>query len=203
MMQKSNHKLIIFKAKTSTNMDNQFLSLSIKLFNYYKELGEKAMKQIAAEKLFISPNIESNSIAIIVQHLHGNMLSRWTDFLTTDGEKPNRNRDSEFEHLLKTPEELLISWEAGWKVLLDTLEGLTESDMTQIVYIRNEGHSVAEAITRQIAHYAYHVGQIVFIAKMYSSDDWQSLSIPRNKSVDYNNQKFQEDKKDGFFTDKV
>ncbi len=202
-MQKSNHKLIIFKAKTSTNMDNQFLSLSIKLFNFYKELGEKAMKQIAAEKLFISTNIESNSIAIIVQHLHGNMLSRWTDFLTTDGEKPNRNRDLEFEHLLKTPEELLISWEAGWKVLLDTLESLTESDMTQIVYIRNEGHSVAEAITRQIAHYAYHVGQIVFIAKMYSGDDWQSLSIQRNKSVDYNNQKFQEDKKDGFFTDKV
>lgn len=174
-----------------------------KLFAYYKKLGDDAMAQVADEKLFFQTNEDSNSIAIIVQHLAGNMLSRWTDFLTTDGEKEWRNRDAEFEVTINTREELISFWNRGWKCLLDALEPLTESDLDKIVYIRNEGHTVLEAINRQLAHYPYHVGQIVFLAKMLNDNEWKSLSIPKNKSKEYNQQKFSQEKNDSFFTDNV
>ncbi|HRH58422.1 MAG TPA: DUF1572 domain-containing protein [Chitinophagales bacterium] len=174
-----------------------------KLFAYYKKLGDDAMAQVADEKLFFQTNEDSNSIAIIVQHLAGNMLSRWTDFLTTDGEKEWRNRDAEFEVTINTREELISFWNRGWKCLLDALEPLTESDLDKIVYIRNEGHTVLEAINRQLAHYPYHVGQIVFLAKMLNDNEWKSLSIPKNKSKEYNQQKFSQEKNNSFFTDNV
>src|SRR5690606_30034204 len=148
-----------------------------------------------------------NSIAIIVKHLSGNMLSRWTDFLTSDGEKQWRNRDSEFEetHELidvnQAKAALVENWDKGWKCLFDALEGLQPENLCDIVYIRNEGHTAMEAINRQLAHYSYHVGQIVFYAKMLKDDAWSSLSIPRNKSNDYNADKFSKDKSRGQFTD--
>src|SRR6478735_9388866 len=140
-----------------------FMESNLRLFHYYKGLGEKAIGQISDEGLFHQYNEDSNSIAIIVQHLWGNMLSRWTNFLTEDGEKPWRERDAEFEAQVKTRDVLMQRWEEGWKCLFDALESLTEGDLERTIYIRNEGHSVVDAICRQVAHYAYHVGQIVFI----------------------------------------
>jgi hypothetical protein len=172
-----------------------------KQFLYYKGLGEKAMEQVPDRQLFWQYNNESNSIAIIVKHLTGNMISRWTDFLTTDGEKPNRNRDSEFENDIKTREELLKGWNKGWDRLFDTLNGLTTADLTKIIYIRNQGCTVADAINRQLAHYPYHVGQIVFISKMIVDKKWKSLSIPKNQSQSYNSDKFSQPKEMKHFTD--
>jgi hypothetical protein len=174
-----------------------------KLFAYYKKIGDDAMEQVADEKLFFQANEDANSIAIIVQHLAGNMLSRWTDFLTTDGEKDWRNRDAEFETSINNREDLLAFWNKGWQCLSEALEQLTERDLDKIVYIRNEGHTVLEAINRQLAHYPYHVGQIVFLAKMLNDNEWKSLSIPKNKSKEYNQQKFSQEKNDSFFTDNV
>lgn len=170
-------------------------------FRYYKMLGEKAMQQLSDAALFYQPNEESNSIAIIVKHLWGNMLSRWTNFLTEDGEKPWRQRDAEFEATIKTREELLEKWEEGWQCLFHALQSITDEDMDKIIYIRNEGHSILEAINRQIAHYSYHTGQIVFLAKMVKNEDWNSLSIPRHKSGDYNADKFSQEKGIRHFTD--
>ena len=184
-------------------MQNSYLSSAKKLFGYYKKLGEDAMMQVNDEQLFFQPNEDSNSIAIIVQHLAGNMLSRWTDFLTTDGEKDWRNRDAEFETTINNKEELIIFWNRGWQCLFDALEPLTEKDLDKIIYIRNEGHTVMEAINRQLAHYAYHVGQIIFLAKMLRDNEWKSLSIPKNKSQDYNQEKFSKEKGNSFFTDKI
>ena len=181
-------------------METSFLKNSIVLFEYYKTLGEKTFKQISPEQLFWQANEDSNSIAIIIQHLHGNMLSRFTDFLTTDGEKEGRNRDSEFENVTNNAEEILQRWNEGWKVLLDTLHGLTDADLQKTVYIRNQAHSVLEAIQRQIAHYAYHVGQIVFQGKMISKE-WTSLSIPRNKSADFNAHHSRRENQGNNFTD--
>ncbi len=161
------------------------------------------MEQVKDDQLFAQPNEESNSIAIIVKHLAGNMMSRWTDFLTTDGEKPWRNRDDEFVDEFKSREELMAFWEKGWNCLFHALEGLADHQLETIVYIRNEGHTVTEAINRQLCHYAYHVGQIVYVAKLLSNTDWKSLSIPRNKSLDYNSQKFSEEKGRRHFTDKA
>ena len=172
-----------------------------KQFLYYKGLGEKAMEQSSDEKLFWQYNTESNSIAIIVKHLTGNMLSRWTDFLTSDGEKPDRNRDSEFENDIKSREELLKVWDKGWDRLFETLKNLKTEDLTKIIYIRNQGCTVADAINRQLAHYPYHVGQIVFISKMIVDDKWKSLSIPKNRSNDYNSDKFSQPKEMKHFTD--
>ena len=182
-------------------MDNNYLESVIKQFEYYKMLGEKAMEQIPEEALFWQYNSESNSMAIIVNHLWGNMLSRWTDFLTTDGEKDWRNRDSEFEDLIKSKEELLQKWNAGWECLLAVLHDLTANDLSRIIYIRNQGHTVLEAINRQLAHYPYHVGQMVFIAKMVADGNWKSLSIPKGGSGVYNAQKFESEKKRVHFTD--
>jgi len=171
-------------------MDLDYLKSSIRLFAYYKGLGEKAMAQMPEEKLFWQYNPESNSIAMIVQHISGNMLSRWTDFLTTDGEKDWRNRDREFENDIKTRDELNLAWNKGWQCLFDALNPLTAADLPKIVYIRSEAHTVMEAINRQLAHYPYHIGQMIFIAKMVADSDWKSLSIPRGKSVDFNDEKF-------------
>lgn len=178
-----------------------YLKSAERQFLYYKKLGEQAMEQTEDKMLFLQPNEESNSIAIIVKHLWGNMLSRWTNFLTEDGEKPWRERDAEFDNDIKTREELLSKWHEGWQCLLHAIGGLTENDLERIIYIRNEGHSVVEAINRQIAHYSYHVGQIVFIAKMIKNEGWKNLSIPRNKSKEYNTGKFSEEKTIRHFTD--
>lgn len=184
-------------------MGTGYLESVIKQFEYYKFLGEKAMDQLPDEKLFWQYNPESNSIAIIVQHLWGNMLSRWTDFLNSDGEKEWRNRDAEFENKISTKEQLLAKWEEGWKRLLDTLKELKEDDLQKIVYIRNQGHTVMEAINRQLAHYPYHVGQIIYIAKMVADSDWKSLSIPRGDSKAYNTKKFVKPKTKEHFTDEI
>jgi Protein of unknown function (DUF1572) len=170
------------------------------MFKMYQALGEKAMAQLADEKLFWQANEESNSIATIVKHMWGNMQSRWTDFLTTDGEKPWRQRDAEFENDLDTRDAVLAKWHEGWQYVYDALESLTDDELERIVYIRNEGMPVIEAIDRQVAHYAYHVGQIVYIAKLHAGD-WQSLTIPRNKSKDYNANKFSQEKEEKHFTD--
>jgi hypothetical protein len=178
-----------------------YLKSATRQFLMYKKLGEDAILQMDDQHLYIQPNEESNSVAIIVKHLWGNMLSRWTDFLTTDGEKPWRERDAEFENDIQNREALMQKWNEGWQCLFTALESITDDDLEKIIYIRNEGHSILEAINRQIAHYAYHVGQIVYIAKMYKNDGWNSLSIPRNKSKDYNDKKFNEEKGTRHFTD--
>lgn len=172
-----------------------------KQFVYYKMLGDKTFNQIPEEGLFWQYNQESNSIAIIVKHLWGNMLSRWTDFLTSDGEKDFRNRDAEFEDSIKTKEELLQKWEEGWQCLFDAINPLEEKDLATTIYIRNMGHSVTEAINRQLAHYAHHIGQIVYIGRMVAGENWTSLSIPKGKSKEYNQQKFAQPKRIQHFTD--
>ncbi|HET7258671.1 MAG TPA: DUF1572 domain-containing protein [Candidatus Acidoferrum sp.] len=161
---------------------------SIDLFRYYKKLAERAMAQCPDEALFTVLDPESNSIAIIVKHMAGNMRSRWHDFLTTDGEKPDRNRDTEFEDPPKTRAELLALWERGWKYVFDALEPLTEADMARTVTIRTEPHAVMQAINRQIAHYAHHIGQILFLAKHLTTKAtgrWESLSVPRGQSKQF------------------
>lgn len=167
-------------------INSNYLESVKKQFLYYKTIGEKAMEQLEPEQFFVSLNDDTNSIAMIVKHLSGNMLSRWTDFLTTDGEKAWRNRDEEFEESVMTKEELQAAWDKGWNCLLDTLNSLQPEQLSEIIYIRNEGHTVTEAINRQLAHYPYHVGQIVFYAKMLKKGNWDSLSIPKNKSNAYN-----------------
>lgn len=165
-----------------------------KQFEYYKALGEKAMAQLQPEQLFFSPDADTNSIAIIVKHLHGNMLSRWTDFLTSDGEKQWRNRDDEFENPFTDAETLMQKWNEGWQCLFNALQTITPENLNSIIYIRNEGHTVVEAINRQLAHYPYHIGQIVFFAKQLKQTAWNSLSIPKNNSAQYNSRKFAEEK---------
>ncbi|MGC2300480.1 MAG: DUF1572 domain-containing protein [Acidobacteriaceae bacterium] len=156
------------------------------LFAYYKKLGERAMNQLTDSQLFTTLDGEANSIAIIVKHMSGNMLSRWTDFLTTDGEKPTRNRDSEFEAPPATRAALLATWESGWACLFAALEPLTDADLTRTVTIRGEAHSVMQAINRQLAHYPHHIGQIVLLAKHFTGDRWQTLSVPRKGSAEFN-----------------
>lgn len=160
---------------------------SIDLFRYYKRLSERAMEQCPDEGLFTALDGESNSIAIVVKHVAGNMRSRWTDFLTSDGEKPNRNRDTEFEEPPKTRAELLAMWEQGWKCLFDALTPLTDADQSRTVRIRTEPHSVTQAINRQIAHYSYHLGQITFLAKHFAakSGKWTAITVPRKKSAEF------------------
>jgi hypothetical protein len=159
---------------------------STDLLRYYKTLGERAIAQVPDEVLNAALDPESNCIGVIVKHLSGNMRSRWTDFLTSDGEKPGRNRDSEFEAPPQTRAEILALWEASWKIVFEALAPLTDDDLGRTIRIRGERHSVMQAINRQIAHYAYHIGQIVYVAKHYSAGRWTSLSIPRGKSSDFN-----------------
>lgn len=176
-----------------------YLPSMISLFEYYKNLGEKAIAQLDETQLSVQLDEESNSIGSIVKHLWGNMLSRFTDFLTTDGEKEWRQREAEFDNDLVTREEIMEKWNAGWTCFLDTLRGLTPEDLDKIIYIRNQGHTVIEAITRQLAHYSYHVGQIVFLSKHLARNPWQSLSIPRGGTKAFNNEKFAKEKEVRFF----
>ena len=176
------------------NATNFYLESTKKQFLYYKTLGEKAMGQLEPEQLFISINEDTNSIATIIKHLSGNMISRWTEFMTTDGEKEWRNRDTEFDPPLNDKEAVFDTWNKGWCCLFDALNELSSDQLSEIIYIRNEGHTVLEAINRQLAHYPYHVGQIVFYAKMLKKSEWVSLSIPKNKSISYNTDKFSKDK---------
>ncbi|MCD8529231.1 MAG: DUF1572 domain-containing protein [Chitinophagales bacterium] len=182
-------------------MNLQELKQTIKLFEYYKSLGEKTFEQVDEKELFWQFNEESNSIAVIVNHLQGNMKSRWTDFLTTDGEKEWRNRDQEFEDVIKDKETLLQKWNEGWECLFSALESVNESNIDTIVYIRNQAHTISDAVNRQLAHYAYHVGQIVLLGKMCAGNNWTSLSIPKGKSTDFNQNKMQAGKHSGHFTD--
>jgi len=182
-------------------ISTSYLESIKKQFLYYKTLGEKAMDQLNPEQLFVSVGEDTNSIATIVKHLSGNMLSRWTDFLTSDGEKEWRNRDTEFEETIRNKDELLATWNQGWDCFLNALNELKSEQLSTIIYIRNEGHTVIEAINRQLAHYPYHIGQIVFYAKMLKKSEWTSLSIPKNKSNSYNSEKFSKEKNIRNFTD--
>ena len=169
-------------------LTSSYVKDSIDLFRYYKNLAERAMAQCPDEVLFTMIDAESNSIAIIVKHLSGNMRSRWRDFLTSDGEKPDRNRDTEFEEPPKTRAEILELWERGWKYVFDALQPLTEVDLGRTVTIRKEPHSVMQAINRQMAHYSHHIGQILFLAKhltFTTTGKWQSLSVPRGQSKQF------------------
>lgn len=179
-----------------------YLSSARKQFEYYKALGDKTIAQIPEESmLFYKPNDESNSIAILVHHLWGNMLSRWTDFLTSDGEKPWRNRDMEFEDVIQSKDELLEKWEAGWKCLFDAIDSVHVDNFDTQILIRNQAHTITDAINRQLCHYAYHVGQIVYIGKIVLNQNWQSLSIPRGGSKSFNQEKFARGIHLGHFTD--
>jgi hypothetical protein len=168
------------------NTGNNYLKSAKTEFLRYKALGEKAMDQLEPGQLFFSSNDDSNSIAIIVKHMYGNMLSRWTDFLTTDGEKPWRGRDAEFENPIEDKEVLMKQWEEGWNCLFTAIDPLQDEQLSAIVFIRNEAHTVVEAINRQLTHYSYHVGQIVFAAKQLKKGAWNSLSIAKNKSKEFN-----------------
>lgn len=177
-----------------------FLESTRKQFAYYKTLGERTFDQLEESELFWQYNPESNSIAIIVKHLWGNMLSRWTDFLTSDGEKDWRQRDAEFAADITSREEMLEKWEAGWTCLFSALDSINQNNFHTTVYIRNMGHSITEAVNRQLAHYAYHVGQIVYIGRMIKGEGWQSLSIPKGDSKAYNAEKFAQPKRKEHFT---
>lgn len=167
---------------------SSFLESAIKRLSYYKELGDKTMDQLKGEDLHFTPNAESNSIALIIQHMAGNMLSRWTDFLTTDGEKDWRNRDTEFDEQDLTKQQLLDLWQKGWDCLFTSLHSLKEEDLLKTIYIRSEGLLVIDAINRQLAHYPYHVGQIIYLAKLIKKKDWQNLSIAKGRSDQFNQQ---------------
>ncbi|MEZ4802742.1 MAG: DUF1572 family protein [Gelidibacter sp.] len=184
-------------------MENVYLSGIIKQFNYYKTLGDKTFEQLTFEEMNDQYNEDSNSISIIVKHMVGNMLSRWTNFLTEDGEKLWREREQEFEASYTSKEELTAAWETGWKCLFDAITPLNDSDMDTIIYIRNEGHTIAEAIFRQLGHYPYHIGQIVYIGKLMKGNHWVSLSIPKGDSTTYNANKFNKPKERKHFTDDV
>ncbi|MGB6132940.1 MAG: DUF1572 domain-containing protein [Acidobacteriaceae bacterium] len=163
-----------------------YIQDSVALFAYYKKLAERAMAQISDEQLFAAIDSEANSIAILVKHMAGNMRSRWTDFLTTDGEKLTRHRDSEFEQPPASRAELLALWESGWACLFSALQPLTDADLSRTVTIRGEAHSVMQAINRQMAHYPHHIGQIVLLAKHFAGESWQTLSVPRGRSAEFN-----------------
>ncbi|HQY20116.1 MAG TPA: DUF1572 family protein [Ignavibacteria bacterium] len=169
------------------NLGRHYLENVRSEFRKLKSLGDNTFKQIKDEEFFLSPDEESNSIAIIVRHMSGNMLSRWTDFLTTDGEKEFRKRDEEFDKLFYTDkDDIILRWENGWECFFKTLDSLTEDDLLKYIKIRNESHTVTEALNRQLTHYAYHIGQIVYLAKHILNKNWNSLSIPKGKSDEFN-----------------
>jgi hypothetical protein len=167
-------------------LTTSYLKDAISLFRYSKGLGDRAIAQAPDASLAATLDPESNSIATIVKHLSGNMQSRWTDFLTSDGEKPTRNRDAEFEAPPQTRAEVVALWESGWKCTFDALAALTDDDLAKTIYIRTEPHSVMQAISRQLGHCSYHVGQIVFLAKHFAGEKWTTLSVPRGRSADFN-----------------
>jgi len=166
--------------------EEAFLEAAIRKFKFQKDLGEKTFAQLDEKDLFFKPSKESNSVAVIVQHMSGNMLSRWTNFLTEDGEKSWRDRDKEFEDVLTTKDEVLNAWDKGWQCVLSLLESLQPEDVMKTITIRSESMPVVDAIVRQLDHYGYHVGQIVYIGRLIKDQAWQSISIPKNKSKDFN-----------------
>jgi len=183
-----------------------YISSVKKQFRYYKSLADKAIAELNQEQFFSVEyahlrSEELNSMAVLVKHVAGNMKSRWTDFYDTDGEKPWRNRDQEFIIGERSLKDLLSFWEEGWAVLFSVLDDLDGDKLEQTIYIRNMGHTVVEAINRQLMHYAYHIGQMVSIAKQWKGDEWKTLSVPRNSSEEYNNSKFSKPKRDEHFTD--
>ncbi|MCB0465811.1 MAG: DUF1572 family protein [Aequorivita sp.] len=182
-------------------MIQEYLNSIKKQFEYYKAVGEKTFDQLNENDFFWQYNEESNSIAIIVNHLWGNMKSRWTDFLIADGEKEWRNRDLEFEAVIKSKEELLQKWNDGWNCLFEALDSVSEENFNTKVYIRNQEHSILEAFNRQFAHYSYHIGQIVYVGRMLKGSDWNSLTIPKGQSTEFNNAKFAKGKHTGHFSD--
>ncbi len=159
---------------------------AVQSFRNYKKLAERAMEQVSDDEFFAAIDAEANSIAVIVKHIAGNLVSRWTDFLTTDGEKPMRNRDAEFEIIDDSLESLMEFWEQGWKTLFDNIGPLTVDDFSKTVTIRGQEHTIVEAINRQLTHYSYHIGQIVMLAKHFRSSKWETLSIPKNRSAEFN-----------------
>ena len=169
-------------------LGNSFLQSAIKRLSYYKDLGDKTFVQLIDADFHLQPNEASNSIAIIIQHTAGNMLSRWTDFLNSDGEKEWRNRDTEFEEQHLSKQQLIDFWEKGWQCLLGALNALTEADLLKTIYIRSEDLLVIDAVNRQLAHYPYHVGQIIYVAKIITNNNWQNLSIAKGNSSQFNNQ---------------
>jgi len=177
--------------------------LTKKQFLYYKSLGERTIDQLSEDTLFWKYNEDSNNIAMIVKHLWGNMKSRWTDFLITDGEKTWRNRDTEFIDDIKTKEMILHKWNEGWQCLFDALDSVNESNFNQPVYIRNIEHTITEAINRQLAHYSYHIGQMVFIGKMICGENWSPLSIAKGQSIAFNKKRFEAPKHKGHYTDDI
>lgn len=181
-------------------MEENFLNSTRKQFEYYKILGDKTFAQLEEQELFWQYNNESNSIAIIVKHLWGNMRSRWTNFLTSDGEKEWRNREAEFDADIKDKTELLAKWEEGWNCLFSALDSINLDNFNTTIYIRNQGHTIVEAVNRQLAHYAYHIGQIVYLGRMSKGVGWQSLSIPKGQSQEYNSRKFAQPKRKEHFT---
>lgn len=168
--------------------NRSFLSSAIKRLKYYKDLGDKTFAQLSDEDFHFIPAEECNSIAVIIQHMHGNMLSRWTDFLNSDGEKEWRKRDEEFEEQNVSKEQLLNLWEEGWKCFMDAITSLSDDNLEKTIYIRTEPLSVVDAINRQLAHYPYHVGQIIYAAKIIKDKNWQNLSVPKGRSAEYNNE---------------
>ena len=184
-------------------MESTFISGIVKQFQYYKKVADGTFSQLTFDEMNFQYNDASNSISVIVKHMVGNMLSRWTNFLTEDGEKPWREREQEFEATYSSKEELIAAWEQGWNCLFNAIEPLNDDDLEKIVYIRNEGHTVAEAIFRQLGHYPYHIGQIAYIGKMIKGDAWTSLSIPKGGSSAYNANKFNQPKERKHFTDDV
>jgi Protein of unknown function (DUF1572) len=168
-------------------LGQHYLADALRTFRDYKKLAERAIAQVSDEDFFRTIDEASNSIAVNVKHIAGNMLSRWSDFLTTDGEKPNRERDMEFVMLPETTkEEMLAYWESGWRCVFDAVEPLEPEDLMRTIRIRGQDHTVVQALNRQLTHYAYHVGQIVYLAKHFKSSEWQTLSVPKNKSAEFN-----------------
>lgn len=182
-------------------MEVNYLNSIIKQFEYYKSVGEKTIVQLEDTDLFWQYNEASNSISIIINHLWGNMNSRWTDFLTSDGEKEWRNRDLEFESVIASREEMLLKWNEGWGVLFGALNEINTSNFKTKIYIRNQEHTIIEAINRQLAHYAYHIGQIAYIGRMIKGLEWRSLTIPKGDSKAFNSAKFSKGKHGGHFSD--
>jgi len=182
-------------------MNNNYIKSIKRQFLFYKKLGDDTFLQLSDDDIRWQYNLESNSIGILVKHIVGNQLSRWTNFRNEDGEKEWRHRDTEFEDGYSTKIEMVLAWEKGWNCLFEAINSLDESDLLNIIYIRNQGHTITEAINRQLCHYAYHIGQIIYVAKLTQNDNWKTLSIAKNKSKAFNKDKFSDEKKSKHFNE--
>jgi hypothetical protein len=188
---------------TPIMMHQNYLNSALKQFGYYKTLGERTFDQLNEKQLFWQYNSESNSIAIIINHLWGNMKSRWTDFLTSDGEKKWRKRDLEFETQIESKEKLMAKWEAGWTCLFEALQTINDKNFQTEIFIRNQSHSIPDAVNRQMMHYAYHIGQVVYLGRMIKAEKWKNLSVEKGGSAAYNQKKNSQGEHRGHFTDDI